>query len=61
MGATNPYVLFKSRDGQTISLNLYYAGGDAAGYQVPASFSGVATANSNPTFTLPRAFGLSST
>jgi len=53
MGATTPYVIFKSRDGQVQSVNLYFAGGDAAGYQAPASQSGIATATNNPTFYLP--------
>lgn len=53
MGATTPIIVFQGVSGQTYTLGLYYAGGDAIGYQVPCTFNGVATANSSKDFTLP--------
>lgn len=53
MGATTPYIQFKSTSGQMVTLSAYFAGGDAAGYQVPVSGSGVAAATNNPSFQLP--------
>lgn len=53
MGATTPYAILKSTSGQVVSVNLYYAGGDLAGYQVPASLTGVASAANHPSFVLP--------
>lgn len=53
MGATTPYMTLRNRQGQTITVNLYYAGGDAAGYIVPCSMSGVASSGSPQDFVLP--------
>lgn len=53
MGATTPIMVLQGVSGQTYTLGLYFAGGDAVGYQVPCTFNGVATANSSKDFTLP--------
>jgi len=53
MGATTPYITFQSSTGQTVTYSGYCAGGDAAGYQIPISGTGVAAAGNQPSFTLP--------
>ena len=53
MGATTPVMILRGKSGQTYTLNLYFAGGDAAGYIVPCTFNGVAAATSPTDFTLP--------
>ena len=53
MGATTPIMVLQGVSGQTYTLGLYFAGGDAIGYQVPCTFNGVATVNSSKDFTLP--------
>lgn len=53
MGATTPIMILRGRSGQQYTLGLYFAGGDAAGYIVPCTFNGVASANSPTDFTLP--------
>ena len=53
MGAITPAFTFVNTNGQAVTLSGYCAGGDAAGYQIPMSASGVATAGNQPGFILP--------
>ena len=53
MGATTPIITLRGRSGAVYTLGLYFAGGDAAGYIVPCTFNGVASATSPKDFTLP--------
>lgn len=53
MAATTPVMVLRGASGQTYSLGLYFAGNDAAGYIVPCTMNGVASAASPKDFTLP--------
>jgi len=54
MGATTSIMVLRGlQTGQQYSLGLYFAGGDLAGYIVPCTFNGVASATSPKDFTLP--------
>jgi hypothetical protein len=54
MGATvQTMTLVGMKTGQVYNVSLYFAGGDAAGYRVPASQYLAAAATSNPRFVIP--------
>lgn len=53
MAATTPIMVLRGVSGQTYTLGLYFAGGDAPGYIVPCTFNGVASATSPKDFVLP--------
>lgn len=48
MGATNPILVLQGKSGNTYNISLYFAGGDAAGYRVPATMY-LAASSSSPT------------
>jgi len=53
MGATVQTLTLRGVSGATYMISLYFAGGDAAGYRVPASTYLAAAATSSPQFTIP--------
>lgn len=54
MGATTPIMILRgAKTGQAYSLGLYFAGSDAAGYIVPCTYNGVASATSPTDFVVP--------
>ena len=53
MGATTPMIHLRGRSGAAYTLSAYYAGADAAGYIVPVTWNGTATASSPKDFVLP--------
>lgn len=53
-GPYTPVIIFRNRNtGQRLTLNLYFAGSDAAGYVVPSNWGQAAGAGSPKDFVLP--------